>query len=674
MALADALTLFEGEDLLEPAGHPERFTTRWRLVGAGLSNVWRYGDLHLDAPSGRLLLRGPNGTGKTTALEALWPYLLDLNPHRLAAGKARPTSLALLMREGAGGARRRCGYLWLTLAAPGGEGEYSHGVRLLYSESGSPAVRVTPFTVPGVPLRDVPLYGSGRGFLPAERFTDTITGAGGTVFTDEAAYVAHLATRIWAAGERELSELANRIRAVRNPTLLGDVSPRAAADALREALPGVSDDVVSATAEALAESEATRGAFQRDRDAAAALDRFAEAWAGHVVEVVTAAHTAARKAVDNAGTASKAQARVDRDLRTARETHDTASAESEKLQRRARDLDATIRALEESEPYQAAGRLTDLADRVEAEKNTASIALLAFREAVEASGDRAAALRDTATDLSSDLEDLCARAGGIDIRARPDHPPLAWRARPRAAYLVGDVSIDPGPGTAVDVDSQDVDDLVASWNARAAHHRARAGEALLALTDRRETNDAEREARDAAAAAREARLRAEEEQRRLAREANAARTAVRHLIEAVDAWYADHSELAPIVDVAHRDAHPEATDDERGAWRRPDLGTLAEDEPAQAIPEIERIEGLVRTVGESAAAVLRHRHRAARDDGTRLRAERDQVRADAQTLRDGKLLPIPRPDWAGAVAESTAFADAVEWHPTATDPTVRALV
>jgi hypothetical protein len=50
MASIDEVTLFEGEGLIEPAGHPERFTTRWRLVGAGLSNVWRYGDLHLDAP------------------------------------------------------------------------------------------------------------------------------------------------------------------------------------------------------------------------------------------------------------------------------------------------------------------------------------------------------------------------------------------------------------------------------------------------------------------------------------------------------------------------------------------------------------------------------------------------------------------------------------------------
>ncbi|MGW2892600.1 hypothetical protein ACWDDN_46375 [Streptomyces griseoruber] len=104
-----------------PSGNTGRFGGRWRLVGAGLSNVWRYGDLELPAASGRLLLRGPNGTGKTTALEALWPYLLDLNGAKLAAGKARPTTLKLLMSEGAPAKGRRYGYLWLTFAAPAGE-------------------------------------------------------------------------------------------------------------------------------------------------------------------------------------------------------------------------------------------------------------------------------------------------------------------------------------------------------------------------------------------------------------------------------------------------------------------------------------------------------------------------------------------------------------------------
>src|SRR5258708_39254960 len=87
----------------QPGGRSSRFERRWHLVGAGLSNVWRFGDLELLAPSGRLLLRGPNGTGKTTALEAVWAFLLDLNSPRLAAGKARNTQLSRLMRAAAEG-------------------------------------------------------------------------------------------------------------------------------------------------------------------------------------------------------------------------------------------------------------------------------------------------------------------------------------------------------------------------------------------------------------------------------------------------------------------------------------------------------------------------------------------------------------------------------------------
>src|SRR6187399_3241940 len=109
------------------AGSPFRFEHRWHLIGAGLSNVWRYGDLELPAASGRLLLRGPNGTGKTTALEALWPYLLDLDGRRLGAGKARNTHLSGLMREAAVGARR-VGYVWLTFAAPHHDGASSMAV------------------------------------------------------------------------------------------------------------------------------------------------------------------------------------------------------------------------------------------------------------------------------------------------------------------------------------------------------------------------------------------------------------------------------------------------------------------------------------------------------------------------------------------------------------------
>jgi DNA polymerase III delta prime subunit len=190
--------------------HP-RFQKRWRLVGAGLSNVWRFGDLELPADSGRLLLRGPNGTGKTTALEALAPYLMDLNAARMSAGKARTTNLSALMREGAAG-KRRCGYAWLTLAGPE-EGAWSFGVRIQYSEGASPPVQVAPFAVPGRPLHELELYGTARASLTSEHFEQAVTACGGQIFDTEDAYVSHLAARLFGVPDREaVATLATRLR------------------------------------------------------------------------------------------------------------------------------------------------------------------------------------------------------------------------------------------------------------------------------------------------------------------------------------------------------------------------------------------------------------------------------------------------------------------------------
>lgn len=63
--------------------------------------MWRYGDLELPAPDRQVAASRPNGTGKATALEALWPYLYDLDAAKLVAGKARTTTLKQRRRPAA---------------------------------------------------------------------------------------------------------------------------------------------------------------------------------------------------------------------------------------------------------------------------------------------------------------------------------------------------------------------------------------------------------------------------------------------------------------------------------------------------------------------------------------------------------------------------------------------
>ena len=61
---------------------------RWVLGRAGIVNVYQYGEEVLRFGGGRLLLRGVNGSGKSTAMNMLLPFLLDADVRRIdAAGE-----------------------------------------------------------------------------------------------------------------------------------------------------------------------------------------------------------------------------------------------------------------------------------------------------------------------------------------------------------------------------------------------------------------------------------------------------------------------------------------------------------------------------------------------------------------------------------------------------------
>ncbi len=58
------------------------------LERAGIINVYQYGVETLSFAGGRLLLRGVNGSGKSTAMNMLLPFLLEADTRRIdAAGE-----------------------------------------------------------------------------------------------------------------------------------------------------------------------------------------------------------------------------------------------------------------------------------------------------------------------------------------------------------------------------------------------------------------------------------------------------------------------------------------------------------------------------------------------------------------------------------------------------------
>ncbi|MEU0955838.1 SbcC/MukB-like Walker B domain-containing protein [Streptomyces niveus] len=651
-----------------PSGKASRFGGRWRLIGAGLSNVWRYGDLDLPAASGRLLLRGPNGTGKTTALEALWPYLLDLNAAKLAAGKARPTTLKLLMSEGASAKGRRYGYLWLSFAAPDAEptaasaetapagSVVSFGVRLQYSPSASPSVTVVPFTVPGRPLYEVPLRAPGGGAWEHDDFCARIQEAGGQVFEGPDAYVEHLGARVWSTTAEEVRELASRLREVRNPSLLGDVSPAAAAAALRQSLPGVASDVLTATADALAESKTTRDAFERDEHAADVLGEFSRVWTGHVVDVTRTAHRAASDAAAEVNIGRQQVRNAETHLSQAKSDTKDADTDVRQLVAGHRAAMAEAHAIETSDAYKAHGRVTDLRKRLTAEEGAAASAFITLEAAAEQARDSTVAAEEALNEVVDDVTELSGSAVSAGGPPAALETLLAHRPRARSTRHVADRIVDPGPGLTLTHDRPGLLDLAAAWDATAQSCRGTVGKATLIQKDHTAVADAARTAKAAEEHASRAEGALDEATQAAAQAGSNAREAARDALGAIARWAPKHPDLRGLHDpgLLPLDEHP--------VWEADDIDALNGAEPAVVRDRLNAWALQALQTGEALAA---HRENAARNhQATAVQLDDDaaEQRAQARDLRAGQLLPLPRPQWAGPDDDDAALGALLEWH------------
>jgi uncharacterized protein (TIGR02680 family) len=100
---------------------------RFQPSRAGIVNLWDYRDEEFLFVNGWLVLRGPNGSGKTKALEVLFPFVLDgrIEPRRLNpfASEERTMKSNLLYR----GQEVSHAYVWMEFCRPAEEGRGDEG-------------------------------------------------------------------------------------------------------------------------------------------------------------------------------------------------------------------------------------------------------------------------------------------------------------------------------------------------------------------------------------------------------------------------------------------------------------------------------------------------------------------------------------------------------------------
>ncbi|MFI6097799.1 TIGR02680 family protein [Lentzea sp. NPDC051213] len=265
-------------------------TDRWQPSRAGIINIWRYYDEIFTFHQGRLLLRGPNGTGKSKALELLLPYLFDANlrPHRLSTfGSADRTMHWNLMGEGNQGSTR-VGYVWLEFQQ--GEQWFTCGARLQATTNTS-NVTATYFTT-SMRVGDLALVNeAGR---PLTR-TDLVAAIGdhGVVHASPADYRRTVRTTLFpGVSEQRYDSLITALLQLRTPKLSERLDPSVLSSLLSKALPPLDQSDLTEIAEGFERLDRQREELRRLDEEITTAERLADVQRTYAQRVLgAAAHT-----------------------------------------------------------------------------------------------------------------------------------------------------------------------------------------------------------------------------------------------------------------------------------------------------------------------------------------------------------------------------------------------
>lgn len=626
----------------------KRFWRRWHLIGAGVDNVWYYTREVLPCPSGRWLARGPNGTGKTTLLEGLCPFLLNPVHMHLSSASGRATSLVSLMKGGST-SKRRFGYVWLSFGPPGDPasgdadaGEQHYGLRLEYAAS-SNSVETVPFRLPVVPGHD----GQDLSTMKRDDFCAWVAAQGGEIFATADTYVADLAQRIFGCTPGTLKRIARRIRKVRNPGLLAGLSPADAAAELRMALPTVSPDTVRPAQEALAAAEATRRRYERDAKTAQVLEDLSAAWSD-------AAAQTGLQAVDAALACTAV-------LAHAREEAQQAGTDAEVRSQELGDLRVLIQERTAAE-LQAGQHAAALArDAASSDVAHAHLTVRQAQETHEKDCELLTAHTRAAARCAADVQEAADAVTGLVEKAasscRAARVPLpvavpavvSVRGGAPSPLRIGERDFDQAPGLDVVVDEEaagQAAEQLEQARVRIERHGEAAGMSVVAYQRVAAAQEESVQARSLADAAAE----------------TARKAAVRHQ-EILDRAQESVADLAGGVQAWARKV--------RARYRTPlmDLDTVSAQasewcEGAECSQVVHDAGKLARKVNKTAAR-SGEKARARADHHTekaeRARQWATETEARALRLEAGELLPLPGPAWHGDVDEERAFGCAVEW-------------
>jgi len=348
---------------------------------------------------GHLLLRGNNGTGKSKVLSLTLPFLLDaqLKSSRIEpdgdAGKRMSWNLLLGKHD------RRIGYAWVEFGrlTESGEPQYLTLGSGLSAVAARTEVDSWFFLAEGRRLGlDLWLTSPQRVVLTKERLKDALEDHG-QVFDTATAYRRAVDERLFRLGTARYSALMDTLIQLRQPQLSRKPDEASLSDALTEALPPLSNDLLGDVADALNQLEEDRRQLDEYEALARAVGQFNERYRLYARTQTRRQARGLRGAQTGYDNASRAlnEARVA--LQTAQEAEAQAVARLETAESALRRSRARLQTLQSDPVMQDANRL-GLADKEAQDRRSDADA-----------GD--AALREAERRLEREQETARARIG-----------------------------------------------------------------------------------------------------------------------------------------------------------------------------------------------------------------------------------------------------------------------
>ena len=251
---------------------PQPALSRWQPLRLGLVELFHYDSEEFWFRDGHLLLRGNNGTGKSKVLSLTLPFLFDaqLKPSRIEpdgdAGKKMAWNLLLGRHE------RRIGYTWVEFGRIAEDGQ-AHYLTLgcgLSAAAARPQVDSWFFLLEQDRIgQDLWLMSPARVVLTRERLREALQGRAGQVFDTATSYRRAVDERLFRLGEARYAALMDTLVQLRQPQLSKKPDEASLSNALTEALPPMSADLLTDVAEALSQMEE----YRRELEDYVALER-----------------------------------------------------------------------------------------------------------------------------------------------------------------------------------------------------------------------------------------------------------------------------------------------------------------------------------------------------------------------------------------------------------------